>query len=65
MSDPTDPGLDLLRDEYPNWRIQVTWVSSASGTDVRVLHATDGLTVIVAWSVASLSIQIDRAERET
>jgi hypothetical protein len=63
--DPTEPDLAQLRQRWPNWRIEVSWVSSTSRPDVRTLHATDGLRTIVAYSEASLDAQIEQTERGT
>ena len=65
MSEPThpDPELEQLRQRHPGWTIQVSWVSSASAVDLRVFHADDTITVIIAYSPASLDAQIGQAER--
>ncbi len=55
--------LDLLRDQFPGWRIGTVWASAASGPDKRRLYATRGSVTLTAWNRFELAADIRREQQ--
>jgi hypothetical protein len=56
--------VDILHEEFPEWRFGSVWASAASGPDARRIYATRDGRLITAWTAAQLATAIRREERD-
>jgi hypothetical protein len=56
IDDPSD--VAALRQRFPRWHIDASWVTAGTGPDVRLLRASLTLT---ATTAADLAAQIEQA----